>query len=101
MNKQKLIERMAKHTGLTKRDCGIALEGMLFTVTQALLEGEPVKLSGFGCFEAKRRAARTGRNPRTKEAVEIPAQILPVFKAGKSLKVRVSSQAQARQLPKA
>lgn len=90
MNKQELIERMADKTGLTKKDCGTALEGLLSTVTEALTAGEAVKLTGFGSFEVKRRAARAGRNPQTKEAVEIPAQTVPVFKAGKGLKDSVA-----------
>lgn len=92
MNKQELIERMADKTRLTKKDCGAVLDSLLSTVTEALQEGEPVKLSGFGNFEAKRRAARTGRNPQTRETVEIPAQIVPAFKAGKGLKESVAAQ---------
>ena len=90
MNKQELIERMAGKTGLSKKDCGTALEGFLSAVTEALQAGEAVKLVGFGSFEMKRRAARTGRNPRTKETVEIPAQTIPVFKVGKVLKDRIA-----------
>ena len=90
MNKQELIERMAGKTGLTKKDCGTALDGFLSAVTEALQAGEAVKLVGLGSFEVKRRAARTGRNPQTKEVVEIPAQTVPVFKAGKGLKDNVA-----------
>ena len=90
MNKQELIERMAGKTGLTKKDCGTALDGFLSAVTEALQTGESVKLVGFGSFEVKRRAARTGRNPQTKEPVEIPAQTIPVFKAGTGLKNSVA-----------
>jgi DNA-binding protein HU-beta len=86
MNKKELIERMAGKTGLTKKDCGTALDGFLSAVTKALQAGEAVKLVGFGSFEVKRRAAKTGRNPQTKETMEIPAQTIPVFKAGKGLK---------------
>lgn len=86
MNKRELIECMAGKTGLTKKSCGTALEGLLSAVTEALQAGETVKLTGFGSFEVKRRGARTRRNPRTKEVVEIPAQAIPVFKAGKGLK---------------
>lgn len=63
MNKQELIERMAGKTGLSKKDCGTALDGFLSAVTEALQAGEAVKLTGFGSFEVKRRAARTGRAP--------------------------------------
>ena len=90
MNKQELIERMAGKTGLTKKDCGTALDGFLSAVTEALQAGEAVKLVGLGSFEGKRRAARTGRNPQTKEPVEIPAQTIPVFKAGTGLKNSVA-----------
>lgn len=86
MNKQELTERMANKTRMTKKDCGIALDSLLSTVTEALKKDEKIKLTGFGVFEVKHRAARTGRNPQTKEIVEIPAQSVPVFKAGKALK---------------
>ena len=90
MNKQDLIERIAGHTGMAKKDCSAALEGMLSAVTEALQGGQSVRLAGFGCFEVKHRAARTGRNPATREAVEIPAQTVPVFRAGKALKDSVA-----------
>lgn len=90
MNKQELIECVAGKTGLTKKDCGTVLDGFLSAVTEALQAGEAVKLTGFGSFEVKHRAARTGRNPQTKETVEIPAQTIPVFKAGKGLKDSVA-----------
>ena len=86
MNKQELIERMAGKTGMAKKDCGIALDSLLSTITEGLKRDEKIKLTGFGVFEVKHRAARTGRNPQTKEAVEIPAQSVPIFKAGKALK---------------
>lgn len=90
MTKQELIERMADKTGLTKKDCGTALDGFLSTVTEALQAREDVKLVGFGSFEVKLRAARTACNPQTKEPVEIPAHPIPVFKAGKLLKDSVA-----------
>ena len=89
MNKQELSERMASKTGMTKKDCGIALDGMLSAITEALQKGDKIKLTGFGTFEVKHRAARTGRNPQTKDVVESPAQSVPVFKAGKALKESV------------
>lgn len=94
MNKQELIERMAGKTGLPKKDCAAALDGVLYAVMEALKKGEAVKLTGFGSFEVKRRAARMGRNPQTKETVEIPAQTVPVFKAGKGLKDSVAGNAE-------
>lgn len=90
MNKQKLIRRVADKTGLTQKDCGAVLEGVLSVVTEALEAGEAVKLAGFGSFEVKRRAARIGRNPKTKEIVDIPAQAAPVFRPGKGLKRTVA-----------
>lgn len=90
MNKQELIECVAGKTGLSKKDCGTVLDGFLSVVTEALQAGKAVKLAGLGSFEVKRRAARTGRNPQTKETVEIPAQTIPVFKAGKLLKDSVA-----------
>lgn len=86
MNKQDLIDRVAGYTGMAKKDCSTVLEGTLHSITQALGEGEPIKLTGFGSFEVKRRAARVGRNPLTQETVAIPPQTVPVFKAGRALK---------------
>lgn len=86
MNKQTLVKRVADKTGLTQKDCGAVLEGMLSSVTEALAAGEAVKITGFGSFEVKRRAARVGRNPKTRESVAIPAQVAPVFRPGRGLK---------------
>ena len=86
MNKTELIAAMAETSGLSKKDCDAALAAFITTVETALKSGEKVQLIGFGSFEVKERAARTGRNPRTKETVEIPASKAPAFKAGKALK---------------
>ena len=86
MNKMELVSAMAEKSGLSKKDCEAALNAMTEAVTDALKVDDKVQLVGFGSFEAKKRAARTGRNPRTNEPVEIPAAKLPVFKAGKALK---------------
>lgn len=86
MNKAELAQAMAETSGLSKKDCETALNAFMETVTRTLQAGEKVQLVGFGSFEVKNRAARTGRNPRTREAVEIPAARLPVFKPGKALK---------------
>lgn len=86
MNKMELVSAMAEKSGLSKKDCEAALNAMTEAVTDALKEDDKVQLVGFGSFEAKKRAARMGRNPRTNEPVEIPAAKLPVFKAGKALK---------------
>ena len=85
MNKAELIAAVAAAAEISKKDAEIAVSATLDTITNALKEGDKVQLVGFGSFEVKNRAARTGRNPRTKEVVEIPASKVPVFKAGKGL----------------
>jgi len=90
MNKTELIAEIAKKAGLSKKDAEKALNAALDTVTETLAAGEKVQLVGFGGFEVKNREARMGRNPKTKEAIEIPAAKLPVFKAGKALKDKVA-----------
>ena len=90
MNKIELIIAVAEKTGLTKKDSVAAVSAVIDSITASLVEGEKVQLVGFGSFEVKNRAARVGRNPRTKEEIEIPASKLPVFKAGKALKDAVS-----------
>ena len=89
MNKQELIERMAGKTGMAKKDCGIALDGMLSAITEALQKDDKIKLTGFGTFEVRERAAREGKNPATGETIQIPASRVPTFKAGKGLKDNV------------
>ena len=86
MNKTELINAVAETSGLTKKDSEIALNAILDTIQSAMKNGDKVQLVGFGSFEVKERAARTGRNPRTKETVEIPASKVPVFKAGQAFK---------------
>ena len=90
MNKNDLIDAVAERTSLAKSDAGRAVEAVLGAITEALQKGDTVTLSGFGSFATKTRAARTGRNPRTGEAIEIPASKVPGFKAGKGLKDAVS-----------
>ena len=86
MNKAELINAVAASADVSKKDTEAVITAMLDTITDALKEGDKVQLVGFGSFEVKKRAARIGRNPRTKEEIEIPATVLPVFKAGKVLK---------------
>ena len=86
MNKTELIAIAAENAGLTKKDTERVLNAALDAITLALVRGEKVQLSGFGTFETKDREARVGRNPHTKEAVEIPATRVPAFKASKALK---------------
>ena len=86
MNKTELITVMAETSGLSKKDCDVALAAFIAAIETALKSGDKVQLVGFGSFEVKERAARTGRNPRTKESVEIPASKAPAFKAGQAFK---------------
>ena len=90
MNKTDLIAVVAQSAGLTKKDSERVLNAAFDAMTAALVKGEKVQLSGFGTFEIKEREARIGRNPHTKEAIEIPATKVPGFKASKALKDTVS-----------
>ena len=86
MNKQELIAAAAEKTGFSKKDTEATLNAVLEAVVANLQDNEKVQLVGFGSFEVKQRAARIGRSPKTKEAIEIPASRAPVFKPSKSLK---------------
>ncbi len=90
MNKTELIAAVAAKAELSKKDAEKALNATIDTITAALVEGEKVQLVGFGSFETKTREARTGRNPRTGENIEIAASRTPAFKAGKALKDKVA-----------
>lgn len=90
MNKAELINAVAASAEVSKKDAEAVVSAALEAITAALTEGEKVQLVGFGSFEVKKRAARLGRNPKTKEAIEIPASTVPVFKAGKALKDAVA-----------
>ena len=90
MNKSELIASMAEKANITKKDAEVALKAFIEGVSTALENGEKVQLVGFGTFETRERAAREGRNPRTKEPIPIPAATVPVFKAGKELKEKVN-----------
>ena len=90
MNKAELINAVALKADVSKKDAEAVLTAALDTITAAMAEGEKVQLVGFGSFEVKKRAARLGRNPKTKEAIEIPASVVPAFKAGKALKDAVA-----------
>lgn len=86
MNKSELINEIATHSGLTKADAGRALDALVQTIESTLKVGDSIALVGFGTFEVKERAERTGRNPQTGEAITISAARIPSFKAGKGLK---------------
>ena len=90
MNKGELIDAVAASANLSKSDAGDAVDGVFDAITNALRGGDSVSLVGFGTFSVKRRAARTGRNPRTGEPIQIAASNVPGFKAGKGLKDAVN-----------
>ena len=86
MNKTELIAAVAEKAGLTKKEAERVINATVDTITESLVKGDKVQVFGFGIFEVKNREARVGRNPRTKESIQIPATRLPVFKAAKALK---------------
>jgi DNA-binding protein HU-beta len=86
MNKTELVASVATKAELSKKDAEKAVSAVIDSITEALADGEKVALVGFGTFEVKERAARTGLNPQTKEKIEIPASKSPAFKAGKAFK---------------
>ena len=86
MNKTDLVAAVAAKAELSKKDADAAVTAVFDAITGALADGDKVSLVGFGTFDVKARAARTGLNPRTKEKIEIPASKAPAFKAGKALK---------------
>lgn len=90
MNKAELINAAAEKAGLSKKDAERVLNASIDAISSALASGDKVQLVGFGAFEVKSRAARIGRNPKTKESIEIPASKVPMFKPGKALKDIVS-----------
>jgi len=90
VNKSELIEAIAASADIPKAAAGRALDAMVDSITDALKKGDQVALVGFGTFAVKERAARTGRNPRTGDPIEIAAAKIPNFKAGKALKDAVN-----------
>ena len=86
MKKAGLITAIAEKTGLSKKDAEKALVAFMDTVTTELVNGEKVQIVGFGTFEARKRNARKGNNPLTRESIEIAATTVPAFKAGRVLK---------------
>ena len=93
MNKAELITAVAEKAGLSKKDSEKAINAAFDTITEVLASGDKVQLVGFGAFEVKERGARVGRNPKTKEEIQIPASRVASFKVGKALKDAVSKQA--------
>lgn len=86
MNKTELVAAVATKAELSKKDADAAVKAVIDAVTEALADGEKVALVGFGTFDVKKRAARTGKNPRTGETIKIAAAKVPTFKAGAALK---------------
>ena len=91
MNKADLIAAIAAKTGETKKSAEASVNAFVDVITESLVKGDKVQLVGFGSFEVRKRAARKGRNPQTKEEIKIPASKAPVFKAGKALKDMVNA----------
>ncbi len=89
MNKAELIAAVAEKTGLSKKDTEKVVNATFDTITETLETGEKVQLVGFGVYDVKNRGARIGRNPKTKEEIEIPETRVPTFKAGKALREAV------------
>ena len=90
MNKTELIAAAAERSGISKKDAERVLNAAIDSITASLASGEKVQISGFGIFETKDREARVGRNPHTKQAIEIPATRVPAFKASKALKDNIA-----------
>ena len=90
MNKADLVAAVAAKTGDTKKTAEASVAAVVAVIKEALVKGDKVQLVGFGSFEVRKRAARKGRNPQTKEEIKIPASKAPVFKAGKQLKELVN-----------
>ena len=90
MNKVELVASVVEKTGLAKKDAEKAVSAVLDSVKEAVAKGDKVQLVGFGTFEVRARAARTGLNPKTKETINIPASKAPAFKAGKAFKDAVA-----------
>ena len=91
MTKADLVDQVADAVGrgVTKRDCGLIVDAFLDAVKETLTRGDHIEIRGFGTFKVRHRKARTGRNPRTGEAVEVPARDVPVFKPSRHLCGRV------------
>ena len=90
MTKADLVAAVAAEVQLTKKDADKAVSALIETVTDALKNGDKIQLVGFGTFEVRERPERTGRNPRTKETITIPATKVPAFKAGQGFKAAIS-----------
>lgn len=90
MNKEELVQEISKKAKVTQKDAGEVLNALVDTIQKTVAKGKKVTLVGFGTFESRKRAARTGRNPQTGKAISIPAKTVPVFSAGKKFKTTVN-----------
>lgn len=90
MNKTQLVDVVAKEANLKRKEAEAAVNAFINALESALVDGEKIQLVGFGSFEVKERAARTGRNPSTGETIDIPASKHPTFSAGKALKEKLN-----------
>ena len=86
MNKNELVREIANNAGLTLKDAGVALDGVIAAITDGLKKGEKIQISGFGTFEIKSKPAREGINPKTGAKIKIAASKIPAFKFGKAYK---------------
>ena len=89
MNKQEIVAKIAKETGITKTSAAHAVESLIDSITKSLKKGDSVSFVGFGTFKTANRKARSARNPRTGDAIKIPKRRVPRFTAGKALKQAV------------
>jgi integration host factor subunit beta len=99
MTKADLVEQVAEAIGpgVTKKDCALVVDGFLNAVKQALADGENIEIRGFGTFKVRKRKSRMARNPRTGDAVRVPARHVPVFKPSKHLRTQVSEAGRVRE----
>jgi DNA-binding protein HU-beta len=89
MNKQELIDKVAKKAGISKKDTQTVIDTTIEAIVEAVKKGDKVTLVGFGSFSSVKRTARNGRNPQTGKTIKIPARKAPKFSAGKSFKEKV------------
>ena len=90
MNKEELVQEVSKKAKVTQKEAGEVLNALVETIQKTVSKGKKVTLVGFGTFESRKRAARTGRNPQTGKEISIPAKTVPVFSAGKKFKTAVN-----------
>ena len=90
MNKSELVVALSEKMGTSKKSAEESLSALVSVIEETLVKGDKIQLVGFGTFETRKRAARKGRNPQTKEEIKIPASVVPVFKAGKAFKDTVN-----------